>query len=67
MTGKRARKSEKKVKDLPAKKLSSKREKGVKGGSFDLGNIVGSIAKAVVPVVIDSKTTSPTSHVPRKR
>ena len=59
MTGKRARKSGKKVKDLPAKKLSSKREKGVKGGSFDLGGIIGSVTKAVLPAVIDSQPTPP--------
>jgi hypothetical protein len=59
MTGKRAKKSGKTVKDLSAKKLSSKREKSVKGGSFDLGNIVGSVVKAVLPAAIASGPTQP--------
>ena len=37
-----------------SKDLAPRKSTDVKGGSFDLGHIVGSIVKAVVPMAIDS-------------
>jgi len=45
MVAKRSKKAAKRVKDLPAKSLSSKHEKGVKGG------FLSSIGKAVTSVI----------------
>jgi hypothetical protein len=37
------------IEDLPREPMSEEEQSKVKGGSFDLGNIAGSINKAVLP------------------
>ena len=49
----KAKKTSRKVKPVSnraSKDLTPRKSKDVKGGSFDLGNIVGGIVKATVPV-----------------
>jgi hypothetical protein len=52
----------KKASKSSVKDLSPRKGVRVKGGMFNLGDIVGSIAKSVVPTVVLASPATPSRH-----